>query len=89
MDEEVIACISDENIKFLQAGQIGKHIFPMHRGEAHKKGVSHLIIRIFLITETSNNQIYYLVQKRSKKKNNFPEYYTCLLYTSPSPRDRS
>ncbi len=76
MDEEVIACISDENIKFLHSGQIEKYIFPMHRGEAHKKGICHLIIRLFVITVTPNNQIYYLVQKRGKMKKSFPEYYT-------------
>ena len=76
MDEEVIACISNENIKFLQSGQIEKYVFPMHRGEAHKKGISHLIIRIFIIAITPNNQIYYLIQKRGGKKKAFPEYYT-------------
>ena len=76
MDEEVIACISDENVKFLQSGQIEKYVFPMHRREAHKKGITHLIIRLFLMTVTPNNQINYLVQKRGKIKKNFPEYYT-------------
>ncbi|HUW91171.1 MAG TPA: nicotinamide-nucleotide adenylyltransferase [Candidatus Nanopelagicaceae bacterium] len=76
MDEEVIACITDENIKFLHSGQIEKYVFPMNRGEAHKKGISHLIIRLFVITVTPNNQIYYLVQKRGKMKKSFPEYYT-------------
>ncbi|MBY8979425.1 MAG: nicotinamide-nucleotide adenylyltransferase [Candidatus Lokiarchaeota archaeon] len=76
MDEEIIACISDENIKFLHSGQIEKSVFPMHRGDAHKKGINHLIIRVFVITVAPNNQIYYLVQKRSKVKKRFPEYYT-------------
>ena len=76
MDEEVIACISDENIKFLHSGQIEKYVFPMRRGEAHKKGISHLIIRLFVLTITPNNQIYYLVQKRGKMKKSFPDYYT-------------
>ena len=76
MDEEVIACISDENIKFLHSGQIEKYVFPMRRGEAHEKGVNHLIIRLFVVTVTPNNQIYYLVQKRSKMKKSFPGYYT-------------
>jgi nicotinamide-nucleotide adenylyltransferase len=76
MDEEVIACISDENIKFLHSGQIEKYVFPMSRGEAHKKQINHLIIRLFVITVTPNNQIYYLVQKRGKMKKSFPEYYT-------------
>jgi len=76
MDKEVIACISDNNIKFLHTGQMEKYTFPMERGEAHKKGIAHLIIRLFVITVTPNNQIYYLVQKRGKMKKNFPEYYT-------------
>ena len=76
MDKEVIACISDENVKFLHSGQIEKYVFPMQRGEAHKKGIAHLIIRLFVITVAPNNQIYYLVQKRSKTKKSFPEYYT-------------
>ena len=76
MDEEIIACISDENIKFLHSGQIEKYVFPMHRGDAHKKGINHLIIRVFVVTVTLNNQIHYLVQKRSKMKKSFPEYYT-------------
>jgi len=76
MDEEIIACISDENIKFLHSGQIEKYVFPMDRGDAHKKGINHLIIRVFVIAVTPNNQIYYLVQKRSKMKKSFPEYYT-------------
>ena len=76
MDKEVIACISDENVKFLHSGQIEKYVFPMQRGEAHKKGIAHLIIRLFVIAIAPNNQIYYLVQKRSKTKKSFPEYYT-------------
>jgi len=76
MDKEVIACISDENVKFLHSGQMDKYVFPMQRGEAHKKGIAHLIIRLFVIAITPNNQIYYLVQKRSKTKKSFPEYYT-------------
>ena len=76
MDEEVIACISDENIKFLHSGQIEKYVFPMRRGEAHEKGVNHLIIRLFVVTVTPNNQIYYLVQMRGKMKKIYPGYYT-------------
>ena len=76
MDEEVIACISDENLKFLQSGEIERFVFPMRRGEAHKKGINHLIVRLFLFTVTPNNQIYYLVQKRSKTKKRFPSFYT-------------
>ena len=55
MNMEVIACISDENIKFLHSGQIEKYVFPMYREEAHKKGISHLIIRLFVITITPKN----------------------------------
>ena len=76
MDEEIIACISDENIKFLQTGQIENYVFPMPRGEAHRTGVKHLIIRLFIFAVTPNNQINYLVQKRGKLKKNFPNFYT-------------
>ena len=76
MNYEVIACISDENIKFLHSGQIEKYVFPMYREEAHKKGISHLIIRLFIITITPNNQNSYLIQKRGKMKKSFPGYYT-------------
>ncbi|MHA1472146.1 MAG: nicotinamide-nucleotide adenylyltransferase [Promethearchaeota archaeon] len=76
MDEEVIACISDENLKFLQSGEIEKYVFPMRRGEAHKKRENHLIIRLFIFTVTPNNQIHYLVQKRANIKRRFPNYYT-------------
>ncbi len=76
MDKEVIACISDENIKFLHSGQIEKYIYPIRRGEAHKKGIAHLITRLFVFTLTPNNQIYYLVQKRGKMKKTYPDYYT-------------
>jgi len=76
MDEEVIACISDENLKFLQSGQIERFVFPMRREEAHKKGINHLIVRLFLFTVTPNNQIYYLVQKRGMTKKRFPDHYT-------------
>ena len=55
---------------------MGKYVFHMHRGEAHKKRICHLIIRLFVITVTPNNQICYLVQKRGKMKKSFPEYYT-------------
>jgi len=76
MNEETLACILDKNIKFLHSGQIEKYIFPMKRKEAHEKNISHLIIRFFIVSLTPKKQTLYLVQKRSKTKKSFPEYYT-------------
>ena len=78
MDEkdEIIACIDDENIKYLQSGQISKYIFPVNRNEAHKKKVSHLIVRFFVMAISPENETKYLVQKRSKNKRGYPEYFT-------------
>ena len=76
MEKEFLACIEDKNIKYLQSGQISKYIFPMERKEAHQKNVSHLIIRFFIISISSDNKLLYLVQKRSKSKKSYPDYYT-------------
>jgi len=76
MENEILACIKDNNIKFLHSGQISKYIFPLPREEAHLKNVSHLIIRLFIVTFLPNNQILYLVQKRGAKKESFPNYFT-------------
>ena len=76
MEKEILACIDTENIKYLQAGQISKFIFPMERKEAHEKKVSHLIIRFFIMTITPHNEILYLVQKRGQKKRSYPGYFT-------------
>lgn len=76
MPKELLACIKNENIKYLHSGQITKFIFPMEREEAHKKKVSHLIVRLFVIARKPNNQILYLVQKRGERKLSFPNYYT-------------
>lgn len=76
MEKEILACIEDENIKYLHSGQISKYIFPLERTEAHKKRVSHLIIRLFIMTITPDNKTMYLVQKRGKNKKSYPEFYT-------------
>jgi nicotinamide-nucleotide adenylyltransferase len=76
MNEEILACILDKNIKFLHSGQIAKYVFPMNREKAHQKEMSHLVIRFFIVSFTSKEQILYLVQKRSKFKESFPNYYT-------------
>ena len=55
MEKEILACIDTENMKYLQAGQISKYIFPMERKEAHEQKVSHLIIRFFIMTITPDN----------------------------------
>jgi nicotinamide-nucleotide adenylyltransferase len=76
MNNEIIACILDKDIKFLHSGQVAKYIFPMDRETAHQKTISHLIVRFFVVSITPKNQILYLVQKRSKSKNIFPDYFT-------------
>jgi len=76
MEEEIIACIDDKNIKFLHTGQISKYVFPLKRSKAHNEGISHLIIRFFIIAKSKDSGTLYLVQKRSQKKESFPGYYT-------------
>jgi len=76
MDKEILACIEKKNKKFLQSGQISKYIFPMERTEAHKKNISHLITRFFILSIAPNGTISYLVQKRGKNKRAFPNYFT-------------
>ncbi len=76
MKIEILACINDEHIKFLQSGQISKYTFPMPRKEAHKKKITHLIIRFFIMAITPEKEILYLVQKRGKNKQSFPEHFT-------------
>ena len=76
MEKEILACIDDENIKYLHSGQISKYVFPLERTDAHKKGVSHLIIRFFIIAITPDNETVYLVQKRGKNKKSYPGYFT-------------
>ena len=61
MEEEILACIKEENIKFLESGQISKYVFPIPRKEAHLKKIPHLIVRVFIIAITPNGEIRYLV----------------------------
>jgi len=76
MNNEILACIDDENIKYLQSGQISKYIYPIERKEAHEKKISHLITRFFIISKSPEDEINYLVQKRSKNKSSYPNYFT-------------
>ena len=76
MDDEILACIDEKNIRFLQSGQVSKYIFPVSRKKAHKEGICHLIVRFFVMAITPEREILYLVQKRSKNKRSYPEYYT-------------
>ena len=76
MEQEIIACINNSDIKYLHSGQISKYIFPMARKKAHEKKISHLIIRFFVISFSKENEPLYLVQKRSLQKKDFPGYYT-------------
>ena len=75
MEKEILACISNEDIKYLHSGQISKYVFPMERNEAHEKNVSHLIIRLFAVS-INNGENFYLIQKRSSNKIGFPNYFT-------------
>lgn len=74
--EELLACIDKEHVKYLQAGQIAKYIFPLARKNAHINNVPHLIVRLFIIAVTPKNEILYLVQKRGKTKRSYPGYFT-------------
>ena len=76
MKNEFLACINDEDIKYLESGQISKYIFPMERREAHKNNISHLITRFFIFSCSPQGDIKYLVQKRGKNKSEYPEYFT-------------
>jgi len=74
--KEIIACIKDEDIKFLHSGQISKFVFPMERKDAHEKKISHLIIRVFVFSIDPKGEVRYLIQKRSQSKTSFPDYFT-------------
>ncbi len=76
MEKEIVACIKDINVKYLESGQVSKVVFPMERQEAHKQKVIHLITRFFIISYSPEGDIRYLVQKRSKSKSEYPEYFT-------------
>ncbi|MFX1427999.1 MAG: nicotinamide-nucleotide adenylyltransferase [Promethearchaeota archaeon] len=76
MKDEILACIEDENIKYLHSGHISKYVFPMERKEAHEKKLSHLITRFFIVSISPKGEANYLVQKRSIKKGSYPGYFT-------------
>lgn len=48
----------------------------MERDIAHEKKISHLIVRLFIISITPHREILYLVQKRSENKESYPNYFT-------------
>ncbi|MGM0469882.1 MAG: nicotinamide-nucleotide adenylyltransferase [Promethearchaeati archaeon] len=76
MEDEILACIKEKDIKYLHSGQIAKHVFPVERKQAHNKGIPHLIVRIFIIKRKDKNDIDFLVQKRSTNKKTYPGYFT-------------
>jgi len=76
MEKEILACVKDEDIKYLQSGQISKYVFPLERKKAHDDHISHLIIRVFAYSISPKNEIMYLIQKRGIKKESFPSYFT-------------
>ncbi|MHA1805624.1 MAG: nicotinamide-nucleotide adenylyltransferase [Promethearchaeota archaeon] len=75
-EDETIACIKEEHIKYLETGQLSKHVFPLSRKEAHKKKICHLIVRVFLMSLTPNDEILFLVQKRSRNKKSYPNFFS-------------
>lgn len=76
MEEEILACIKEVDIKYLHSGQISKYIFPVSRDKAHKEKIPHLIVRVFIFSKTPEGDILFLVQKRGKNKKSFPNYFT-------------
>ena len=76
MDEEILACVEEKDIQYLHSGQISKHVFPMDRIQAHKKKIPHLIVRFFIVSFKSENEILFLVQKRGKNKESYPNFFT-------------
>jgi nicotinamide-nucleotide adenylyltransferase len=76
MKKELLACINDEDIKYLESGHISKYVFPIERGKAHQNKISHLVTRFFIISTSPKGQTKYLVQKRGKDKTEYPDYYT-------------
>jgi len=76
MEEEIIACIQEKNIKFLHSGQISKYIVPLSRQKAHELRMPHLIVRLFIMAFAPNNQVFYLIQKRGKNRISNPGLYT-------------
>ncbi|MHA2035277.1 MAG: nicotinamide-nucleotide adenylyltransferase [Promethearchaeota archaeon] len=76
MEDEILACVKERDIKYLESGQISKVVFPMTRKEAHKQKIIHLVTRFFIVSQSPKGEIRYLVQKRGKNKTMYPEYYT-------------
>jgi len=76
MDEEILACVEEKDIQYLHSGQISKYIFPMERIQAHKKKIPHLIVRFFIVSFKSENEILFLVQKRGNNKESYPGFFT-------------
>lgn len=76
MENEILACIEDQNIRYLQSGQISKYLFPMRRKEAHEKKITHLVTRFFILSISPEEDVYYLVQKRALQKESYPGYFT-------------
>lgn len=74
--DELLACIKKEDIKYLHTGKISPYIFPEKRKIVHEKNLYHLIVRIFAFFVDKNGKVKYLIQKRSKNKKIYPNFYT-------------
>lgn len=57
-NDEILACIKKEDIKYLQAGQLSNYIFPMNRSEAHKKTIKIINYRQIYINEYRSLKIF-------------------------------
>ena len=79
MEKELLACIDDKNVKYLQSGQISKYVFPMERKEAHLKKVTHLIIRFFIVSINTDNKNLNLISSISKIRNPQSMKFMCLF----------
>lgn len=74
--DELLACIKKEDIKYLHTGKISPYIFPEKRKIVHEKNLYHLIVRIFAFFVDKNGTVKYLIQKISKNKKVYPNFYT-------------
>jgi len=74
--DELLACIKKKDIKYLHTGKISPYIFPEKRKIVHEKNLYHLIVRIFAFFVDKNGKVKYLIQKRSKNKKVYPNFYT-------------
>ena len=76
MEDETLAAIKEEDIKYLESGQISKYVYPISRKKAHERQIAHLIVRVFIMKINAEGKIHYLLQKRNKTRKSFPNHFT-------------